>query len=129
MASITMQIPIAADADTVWAAVRDVGHPHHLFAPVLTDAHLDGDARVVTFANGMTVREQIVDLDDEARRFAYSVVDGPFDHHHASFAVRAEPDGSSTLTWISDLLPDEAAPMVEGLMHQGAAAAQATLGC
>ena len=32
MASITMQIPIAADADTVWAAVRDVGHPHHLFA-------------------------------------------------------------------------------------------------
>ena len=38
MASITMQIPIAADVDTVWAAVRDVGHPHHLFAPVLTDA-------------------------------------------------------------------------------------------
>ncbi len=43
--------------------------------------------------------------------------------------MRAEPDGSSTLTWISDLLPDEVAPMVEGLMHQGAAAAQATLGC
>ena len=129
MASITMQIPITADADTVWAAVRDIGNPHHLFAPVVTDAHLDGDARVVTFANGMTVREQIVDLDEEARRFAYSVVDGPFDHHHASFAVRAEPDGSSTLTWITDLLPDEVAPMVEGLMHEGAAAAQATLGC
>ena len=72
----------------------------------------------------MVVHERIVDVDDDARRLAYTVVDGPFTHHHATFAVTAEPDGTSVLTWVSDLLPDDVAPMVEDLMDQGAAAAQ-----
>jgi len=125
MASISKQIPLDADADTVWAAVRDVGNPHRLFSPVLTDARLeDADTRVVTFANGIVVRERILHLDDDARRLAYTVLDAPFSHHHATFAVAAEPDGTSILTWVSYVLPDEVAPMVEGLMHQGAQAAQ-----
>ncbi|HEX7133987.1 MAG TPA: SRPBCC family protein [Iamia sp.] len=129
MASITEHIPLAADADTVWAAVRDVGRPHLLFPGVLTDARLEGDERVVTFADGTVVRERIVTVDDRARRFAYAVVDGPFLHHSASFAVTAEADGTSTLTWVTDLLPEEAAPMVGELMGHGAAAATAALGC
>lgn len=127
MASITKDIPLAVDADTAWAAIRDVGRPHLVFAGVLTDARLEGDDRVVTFANGMVVRERIVDLDDTNRRLAYTVVDGPFTHHHATFTVTAEPDGTSRLTWVSDLLPDEVAPVVEELMDQGAVAAAATL--
>jgi hypothetical protein len=128
MASITKDIPLAVDAATAWAAIRDVGRPHLLFKGVLTDARLDGDDRIVTFANGMVVRERIVDIDDTARRLAYSVVDGPFTHHHATFSVTAEPDGTSRLTWVADLLPEEVAPMVEELMDQGATAAAATLG-
>ncbi|HMJ74824.1 MAG TPA: SRPBCC family protein [Iamia sp.] len=129
MASITTQIPLAADADRVWAAVRDVGRPDLLFAGVLTDARIEGDERVVTFADGMEVRERIVTVDDDARRFAYAVVDGPFRHHSASFAVTAETDGTSTLTWVTDVLPDELAPLVGDLMRRGAAAATAALGC
>ena len=129
MASITKRIPLDADADTAWAAVRDVGHAHHLFGPVLTDCRLeDDDTRVVTFANGMVVHERIVAVDDDARRLAYTVLDGPFTHHHATFAVAAEPDGTSVLTWVSDVLPNDVAPMVDGLMHQGALAAQHALG-
>ena len=128
MASITKDIPLAVDAATAWTAIRDVGRPHLVFRGVLTDARIDGDDRIVTFANGMVVRERIVDLDDTARRLAYSVVDGPFTHHHATFTVSAEPDGTSRLTWVADLLPDEVAPMVEDLMDQGASAAATTLG-
>ena len=128
MASITKDISLGVDAATAWAAIRDVGRPHLVFRGVLTDAHAEGDDRVVTFANGMVVRERIIDLDDAARRLAYSVVDGPFTHHHATFSVTAEPDGTSRLTWVADLLPDDVAPMVEELMEQGAAAAAATLG-
>jgi len=128
MASITKDFPVAVDADTAWAALRDVGRPHLLFRGVLTDARLDGDERVVTFANGMVVRELIVEVDDAARRLAYSVVDGPFTHHHATFTVRAEADGTSRIEWVADLLPDDVAPMVDDLMDQGAAAAAATLG-
>jgi Polyketide cyclase / dehydrase and lipid transport len=128
MASITKHISLGVDAATAWAAIRDVGRPHLVFRGVLTDARIDGDDRVVTFANGMVVRERIIDLDDAARRLAYSVVDGPFTHHHATFSVTAEPDGTSRLTWVADLLPDEVAPMVEDLMDQGASAAAASLG-
>jgi hypothetical protein len=35
---------------------------------LLLDSRLDGDARIVTFANGFAVREVLVDLDDSARR-------------------------------------------------------------
>ena len=128
MASITKDIPLAVDAATAWAAIRDVGRPHLVFRGVLTDARMDGEDRMVTFANGMVVRERIVDVDDAARRLAYSVVDGPFTHHHATFQVTAEPHGTSRLTWVTDLLPDDVAPMVDGLMDEGAAAAAITLG-
>ena len=128
MASITKDIPLAADADTVWSALRDVGHAHHLFAGVLTDTQLDGDARVVTLRQRLRRRERIVDLDDDARRIAYAVVDGPFEHHHASMEVIADPDGGSRLVWITDLLPDDLAPMVAGLVDQGADAVQRTMG-
>jgi hypothetical protein len=127
MASIHKDIHLAADVDTVWAAVRDVGQVHERLCPgVVTDAHLDGDARVVTFADGFVARELIVDLDDDARRFAYAVVDGPFTHHHASMHVTAEPGGGSRLTWITDLLPEEIVPVIAGLVDQGAAAMQRT---
>jgi hypothetical protein len=128
MASISKRIPIDADAETMWAAIRDVGNAHHVFGPVLTGCRLDDhDTRVVTFADGLVVHERIVDIDDDARRLAYTVLDGPFTHHHASFSVAAEPGGTSVLSWVSDVLPNDAAPMVEGLMVQGALAAQHAL--
>ena len=132
MASISKHIPIDADADTVWAALRDVGNAHHVFGPVLTDCRFDGDdTRVVTFANGMVVHERIVDVDDDARRLAYTVVDGPFTHHHATFAVTAEPDGTSVLAWVSDLLPRRRRPDGRGPDGPGrlGRAARRALGC
>ena len=130
MATIRKDIHLASDVNKVWDALRDVGNVHERLCPgVLTDAHLDDGARVVTFANGLVARELIVEIDDDARRFAYAVVDGPFVHHHASMQVAPEPDGGSRLTWITDLLPDELVPMVDGLVQQGAAAMQHVLGC
>jgi Polyketide cyclase / dehydrase and lipid transport len=77
MASIRKDIPIEADPDHVWAAVRDVGAVHERLGPgFLTDSRLDGEARVVTFANGMVVRELIVNIDDQARRFVWAAVGG-----------------------------------------------------
>jgi len=39
------------------------------------DTRLEGDSRLVTFADGTVVRERIIDVDDRARRIAYSVVE------------------------------------------------------
>ena len=74
MASIRKEIPLEVSAEHVWSVVRDVGALHTRLVPgFVVDTRLEPDARVVTFGNGMVVRELIVDLDDRARRLAWSV--------------------------------------------------------
>jgi len=127
MATIRKDIAVDASPDTTWAAVRDVGNAHQLFAGVLTDCRLEDGARTVTFANGMVVRELIVSVDDETRRFAWSARGERFVHHNASLEVLPAGDGKSRVVWTADVLPDAMAPAVAGLMDAGAAAMQRTL--
>ena len=128
MASIRKEITIDAHPDDVWAAFRDVGAVHQRLAPgFVTDCRMDGeDARLVTFANGLTVRELIVDVDDSARRLAYSARGGRSTHHSASFQVF--PDGvRSRVVWIADVLPHEVGKLVGEMMEAGAQVMQRTL--
>jgi hypothetical protein len=127
MASITRTTHLDVDAQTAWDALRDFGSPHTLFAGVLTGTEVDGNDRVVTFTSGMVVRERLVDLDDDRRRFAYTVVDGPFTHHHATMSIHETDGGGCEFEWTSDLLPGDVAPMVAELMDQGVRALADTL--
>ena len=102
--------------------VRDVGAVHTRFAPgFVVNTELQPGARVVTFANGLVARELIVDVDEGARRLAYAAVGGRLTHHNASFTVISE--GARTrLVWVADLLPNELAPVIEGMMDLGTGA-------
>jgi hypothetical protein len=128
MASIRKDLIINASAEHVWAAVRDVGEVHtRLSRQFVVDTKLDGDSRLVTFANGEVVRERIVDIDDQARRLVYAVVDWRTTHHNASFQVVPEGDDRCRLIWITDLLPDSLASLVGGFVEQGCTAIKQTL--
>ncbi len=127
MASIRKEILIGADPEAVWAAVRNVGEAHHLFVGVLSDARLDGDARIVTFANGTVVRELIVDVDDRVRRFAYASVGGRVSHHNATIQVFGDEGGGSRVVWMTDFLPDELRDAIGTLVEQGSEAMRWTL--
>jgi carbon monoxide dehydrogenase subunit G len=128
MATIRKEILVRASPDTVWSAVRDVGEVHRRLCPgVLVDCRLEGDARIVTFANGLVARELIVDIDDDARRFCWAAVGGPLTHHNASMQVFADGSGGTRLVWIADLLPDALAPDIRALMDLGSAALKKTL--
>jgi hypothetical protein len=128
MAAIHKEVTIDADAATVWDAVRDVGAVHtRLARQFVLDTRLDGDSRLVTFAGGTVVRERIVDVDDRRRRLAYSVVEWRASHHNAAIQVLADGDHRSRIVWIADLLPNELADLVGGLMEQGCAAMKRTL--
>ena len=128
MATIHKEIPIDARPAEVWAAIRDVGAVHQRLAPgFVTDTRMDGDdARIVTFANGVVVRELIVTVDDAARRLAYSARGGRSTHHNASFQVFADGDGTR-LVWIADVLPPEVAGPIGEMMNAGARVMQRTL--
>lgn len=121
MASVTVESEFACPAERAWALLSDFENPHKAFAGVLTDARAEDGVRIVTFANGMEVREIMVDLNAERRRVAYAVVGGRFSQHSAAMQIM-ESNGGCRFLWISDFLPDDAAPLVEGLMRQGAAA-------
>ena len=128
MASIHKEVSIDAPADHVWDALRDVGAIHtRLATGFVVDTQLEGDSRLVTFAGGLVARERIVDVDDRTRRIAYSIVEGRPTYHHAS--IQAFPDGAARtrVVWIADLLPEELAGSVGGMMEQGCAAMKRTL--
>jgi carbon monoxide dehydrogenase subunit G len=129
MASIRREVQVNASAEKIWAAVRDVGAVHERLAPgFVVDTKLEEGARVVTFANGMSARELIVDVDDAARRLAWAVVDSPrLTHHNASLQVLAEGEGRSRVVWVADLLPDEVAGYIQGMIEQGMRVMKQTL--
>lgn len=128
MAFIRKEILLDARPEAVWDAVRDVGAVHRRLAPgFVVDTRMEGDARVVTFGNGMVVRELIVDVDDSQRRCSWAAVGGRLSHHNASMQVLEGGDGRTRLVWSADLLPNELADTIAGLMDQGLAAAKRTL--
>ena len=128
MASIHKQLTLEADPAAAWAALRAVYEPHKVFAPVLIGAQLHGDTRTVTFANGMVVRERILDVDDERRRVAYTALDGPgMAYHHASMQIVSADPARCEFVWITDFVPAELADTLRPLIEQGADALKRNL--
>ena len=123
MASIHKEIAVEVEPEAAWAALRNVGDAHRLFAPVLTECRLEGDVRTVRFANGMVLHEQILDVDDARRRVAYAAVDGPgMTYHHASMQVVEAGRGTCRFVWTTDFLPAGIRDNIAPLIEQGAAA-------
>jgi hypothetical protein len=128
MATIHKEILINARIEGAWDAVRDVGAVRERLTPgILTDSHMDGDARVVTFANGLVARELIVTIDDAAHRVAYASVGGRLRHHNASIQLFDDGGNRTRLVWITDLLPDDMAPTINALVEQGSQIMKRTL--
>ncbi len=128
MTTIRKNIDIDAPAAEVWDVVRDVGAIHTRLTPgFVTDTRLEPGARVVKFANGLEVREWIIDVNEEFRRLAYSVRSKNFDHHSASFEVIALSDTRTRLVWTTDALPGAAAESIRPMIEQGSLVIQQTL--
>lgn len=127
MASIRKELEIAVDAAKAWAMLQPA-EADKAFKPVLTAARLDNGIRTATFANGMVVHEQILDVDSDHRRVAYAVKDAPgVTFHHATMEVIDRVPGRCLFVWITDFMPAEAASTIGPLVDAGAAALKANL--
>jgi hypothetical protein len=93
----------------------------------VTDTRLERGARIVTFGNGMVLREPIIAVDDKARRLVWSAEGAPFTHYNASLQVFAEDGGASRVVWIVDFLPDEVASNQHAAMDAALQVMKATL--
>lgn len=128
MASIRKQIHIDTEPAVAWAALREFGRLHERLAiGFAADTVLDGHDRIVTFVNGTVVRERLVDLDDAAARLAWSIIDGPYEHHNGVAQVLPDNNGGTLFTWTADLLPDKLGARTAELMELGLQAIKRTL--
>ena len=129
MASIRREIRIATRPEKVWDAVRDIGNIHKRLVPgFVTDCRMEGDdARIVTFGNGIVVKEIIVDRDDAAKRLCWSAKSERMTHYNASMQIFADGASGAKAVWIADLLPNEAAPAIGAMIDQGMGAMKKTL--
>ena len=123
MATLHHEITIEASPQHVWDAVRDVGALHTRLVPgFVADTRLEpGPIRVVTFGNGVVVREPIISVDDERRRLAWGSTGGVTTHYNAVLQVGGEGP-RSRVTWTIDLLPDDKAAAIEAMQLKGLAA-------
>ena len=128
-ASIRKEIVVAASAEAVWDAVRDFAAVQERLVPgFVVDTRMDGDeVRIVTFANGTTARELLVNRDDAARRLVYAVVGGRIVNHSASVQVFADGARRCRIVWITDVLPNALAGYIASQMDTAAVVMKKTL--
>jgi Polyketide cyclase / dehydrase and lipid transport len=115
VASIVKQVTLAADLDTAWKAVADVGAVNKLIT-FLGEVTFDGERRQCSFGDAV-LDELIVDVDHDVHRVAYTITNSPFGftHHHSVMQVLPEGSGSR-LVWTTDFTPDAVAgPLGEAL--------------
>jgi hypothetical protein len=127
MASIRKEVLIEARPENVWAAIRAVGEIHVRLVPgFVVDCRLDGDARIVTFANGLVARELIVDINDDDRRLS-GLRSVTVRTTTLPVQVFAEGTGHTRLVWIADPVTPPTGRSNRTMIEQGMAVMKQTL--
>jgi mxaD protein len=114
MATGTTEISIERSPDDIWKVIRDFGGLTD-WAPGIDSCTVDGDVRTLSMM-GMEIKEQLRELDDDARRIAYSVIASPMENLESHLAtITISPEGSgSHVTYDVEVLPDELLPIFQG---------------
>jgi carbon monoxide dehydrogenase subunit G len=115
----TARIDIAKPPAEVWTLVGEFGGLDTWMAGI-DSCTVEGDVRTIE-TMGMTLTEQLVGRDADARSITYSIVGegAPVAKHEATITVLDAGDGASEITWDVSVEPDEAAAMFRDI-YQGA---------
>jgi uncharacterized membrane protein len=128
MATIRRTIEVDVPISEVWDAVRDFGAlDTRVASGFATATRLEGEDRVVTFFNGMVYRERFISSDDERRRLAWTIVDGPWTHHNGSIELFPASDGRTRFVWTTDVLPHESADATTEMVDRACQQIKTTL--
>ena len=130
MASIRTEFPIDVDASRVWQVIGDwADGPVRMARGLVVSSNAEGTVRVVTFADGMIAREQLVTREDDARRIVYSLVGDTVRPEHDNAVMQIVPEGADRcrFIWTRDVLPDELAESLRAAMEDAGAVIKRTL--
>ena len=113
MATIRREVIIHRSVDDVWARVGDPADTPSWF-PGMVSATVDGTSRVIVTGSGMRLPEEIVTIDQIARRFQYRVTLPFFEHHLGTIDVIAIGDGRTIVVYSTECKPDTLALVIGG---------------
>ena len=126
MATVRKEFRSPRSAAEIWEKLRKFEAVHELAPGFVTATEVEpSGARMVTFANGVKVREWLVSCDDAERRFVYAIKDHPKYTHYSASAQVFEEGAGSRFVWTVDFLPDGMAEFQHASMDAGAAAMKA----
>lgn len=91
-------VDVAVPPRVAWALAGDPARVHEWFGPVAA-CEVTGDVRRATMGNGAVLVERLIDRDDLARSYSYTVVEGipGLTSHRATVRVEDAPGGSRVL--------------------------------
>jgi carbon monoxide dehydrogenase subunit G len=118
MASLRTHARIARPADEVWTAVSDPAGISAWFPGIEQATATDG-GRTCTLEGGGQLQEDIVNVDDELRRFQYRITGGiPVEHHLGTVDVLEDGTDTTLVIYSTEVTPDGLAaligPSIEG---------------
>lgn len=118
MASLRSTARIARPADEVWKVVSDAAGISAWF-PGIEQATAGDGTRSCTLAGGHELHEDVVNVDDDLRRFQYRITAGmPVEHHLGTVDVLEDGPDGSLVVYSTEVTPDRLAavmgPSVEG---------------
>lgn len=122
MATVRKSVLLERPASDVWDAVSDAGQLHIRVAPgMVTNTTLEdeGEVRIVTFANGIVLKEYMISNDAEARRLAWSAQSDQWTHHNASLQIFATGEDECEAVWTADVLPHAVGDLMEQFLTAG----------
>ena len=117
MATIRETIHIDAPPDKVWAGVRDPLALVKWFDGI-DSGEMVGTARKLKMGD-ISITEEIVTVDDDLRRFQYSITEMPLpvEYHLSTIDVLEDGDGTLIVYGVDvrpDMLKDILAPTISG---------------
>lgn len=133
--TVVAEQEIDASADAVWATIAKGDGVHEWFGQVITACRLDGDRRECTMADGAQLKERILEVDHDAKRFLYAIDEHPLPAQNvvATIDVSETSAGKTKVRWGAefdaddDVLPTLKATLT-GLYSQGIASLGAHCG-
>ena len=107
MADGKAEISIDRSPDDIWKVIRQFGTIDE-WRPGVESCSVDGDVRTIGMM-GIEVKEQLRELDDDARRISYSLIESPIGNLEAHLVtIAVDPEGAgSHLAWSVTVTPDE----------------------
>ena len=103
MAEFHHMLRLDVSPEVAWAVVGNLAGVD-AWIPGVTDAKIEGNVRICTFANDAVQHEEISDYSTEKRSYHYSVSSGPLPlkSNQGKWAVEADGTGSVVL-WDAEI--------------------------